>query len=80
MENKVIYQVYKSIEPFLHEEQGHIKTVTKQSRQAVQDNIVKLGITPQDHAEAMRRIAEIYNNTKTKEDFEKEIEKLNSEQ
>ena len=58
MDQAIVDQVYQDIQYFLHEEEGHIKQVSKQSRQAISDIMAKNNLTPQQMSEVMGQIAD----------------------
>ncbi len=55
MEEIKINTIAEKLKPFLSED-GHIKQVTKQSRQAVQDSVNESGLSPIEHSQAMQII------------------------
>jgi hypothetical protein len=77
IDNKKIFQVYKNMEQHLHNDEGHVLSVSPASREAVRISMGKTGLNPLQHSEAMLKISDIYRNSANEEEFERLIEALN---
>jgi hypothetical protein len=65
MDELTVNQVYENVKSILNPENGTVQTVNKESRQVIQNSMSKSGLSPEQHAEAMRLISE-----KIKKEFE----------